>query len=137
VPQPASQGAGLLSVTRNAEAYKSGEVIDATIVNGLAKPVYTEDFKTACTVVILQRKQADSWTDILGCRLGRPTATVVIGPHQSQTVSLDPHSFHLTGGATTIGFGPGTYRIKFAYRTEPELGGDDPFAAYSPEFGIS
>ena len=111
-------------------------MIQATVHNGMDRPVYTEDFKTACSIVILQRQDGESWTDITGCRLGRPTATVAIEPGMSQPVELDPASFHLTDNPSQPGFGAGTYRVKLTFRTDPAVGGPDPLAAYSPAFPV-
>jgi len=121
-----------VSVKLNASNYRTGQRIDVAVANGSSKTVYTDDFKTECTIVTLQRHDGGSWTDILGCRLGRPTMTISIAPGGSRTVSLEPTSFHLDGSV-----GPGTYRIKFGYRLTNEVGGDDPLVAYSAEFRVT
>ena len=127
---------GAVSVASGADRYPVGAPIRASVANGLDRAVYTEDFKTACSIVILQRHDGGTWTDILGCQLGRPTATVTIGPGQGRAVELDPSSFHLTTDAGGPGFGAGTYRVKFTYRVEPAPRGEDQLTAYSPEFAI-
>ncbi|HEV8558150.1 MAG TPA: hypothetical protein VGR06_17390 [Actinophytocola sp.] len=129
--------AGEVSVKLDAGEYRVGGKIRVTVSNGMDRPVYTEDFKTVCSIAILQRKDGGGWTDITGCALGRPTVTVTIGPGLGQRIEIDPASFHLTrGGPGGPAFGAGTYRVKFTYRGEPTLGGEDPFTAYSPEFTI-
>jgi hypothetical protein len=134
-PAPIVQGE--VSVPLDAGGYAVGKVIRANVSNGMDRPVYTEDFKTACSIVILQRRDGGAWSDIQGCRLGRPTATVEIGPGLGQAVELDPSSFHLNTGSAGPAFGAGTYRVKFTYRVEPGPGGGaDPLTAYSPEFTI-
>jgi hypothetical protein len=75
-------------------------------------------------------------TDIVGRRLGRPTATVTTGPSLGRTVDFEPAGPHLTGGTSGPAFGAGSYRVKFAYRFEPCPGGQDPLTAYSAEFTI-
>src|SRR5207244_1969271 len=129
---------GEVSVRLDAGGYRVGAVIPVTVSNGMDRPVYTEDFKTACSIVILQRGDGGGWTDITGCALGRPTATVTIGPGLGRQVEIDPASVHLNRGAPpgTRAFGAGTYRVKFTYRVEPAVGGEDPLTAYSPEFAI-
>jgi hypothetical protein len=126
---------GEVSVTLGAGHYPVGAVIEVTVANGLDRPILTEDFKTACSIVVLQRRDGDTWTDILGCRLGRPTATVEIGPELGQRVELDPASSHLTGTGGPA-FGTGSYRVAFTYRLEPGAGGGNPAVAYSAEFPI-
>jgi hypothetical protein len=123
---------GKVQVRLGKAAYRSGEVIQVTVANGLDKPVYTEDFKTMCTIVTLQRSQGGSWSDITGCALGRPTATVTLGPGLGQAVTIDPNSFHLRESP----IGPGTYRVKFGYRLEQDPMGQEPLTAYSPEFSV-
>src|SRR5437867_1702355 len=71
---------GEVSVKLDAGEYRVGSVVHVTVSNGMDRPVYTEDFKTACSVVILQRQEGGAWTDILGCKLGRPTTTVTVSP---------------------------------------------------------
>lgn len=111
-------------------SYRAGENVTVTVANGLDRTIYTEDFKTQCTIVILQRQTSGSWTDITGCKLGRPTLTVSLKPGESRTITLAPDSFHVT-------FGAGAFRIKFTYRMTAELGGDDPNVAYSTEFRVA
>lgn len=133
-PVPVTKGA--VSVTLDADHYPVGAVIRATVANGLDRAVYTEDFKTACSIVTLQHRDGDAWTDIVGCRLGRPTATVPIGPGLGHAIELDPSSFHLADDTGGSAFGAGLYRVTFTYRLESAVGGEDPLTAYSAEFAI-
>jgi hypothetical protein len=132
---PAGIAKGEVLVAVDADHYAVGGVIHVSVTNKTDRPIYTEDFKTVCSIVILQRRDGNAWTDILGCRLGRPTVTVEIGPELGKTADLDPASFHLQarGGPA---FGVGDYRVKFTYRNDPALGGEDPFAVYSAEFAV-
>jgi hypothetical protein len=129
VPAPIVEGQ--VTVALDAGEYAVGRKIRVTVHNGNDRPAYTEDFKTACSIVILQRKTSDGWTDITGCALGRPTMTVKVEPGSADPIELDPASFHLKNGPAV---GAGTYRVKLTYRTEPESTGTDPFTVYSPEF---
>jgi hypothetical protein len=141
-PEPSDAGSavpvqpGKVTVTVDEPSYRAGATVSATIANGLSHPIFTTDFKTACTIALLQRQASGAWTDIIGCRLGRPTATVTIGPGAARTVEFDPHSFHLTHGDTGLAFGAGSYRLKFTYRLESAPEGDEPLTAYSAEFTI-
>jgi hypothetical protein len=132
---PAGIAKGEVLVTLDSDRYAVGAVLHVNVMNRTDRPIYTEDFKTSCSIVILQRQEGNAWTDIRGCRLGRPTVTVQIGPENGKAADLDPASFHLQAGGAG-GFGAGTYRVKFTYRNDPGLGGEDPFAAYSAEFAI-
>jgi hypothetical protein len=133
---PVAVAKGEVSVVVGAGDYAVGAVIRATVANGLDRAVYTEDFKTACSIAFLQRRDGAAWTSIVGCRLGRPTATVAIGPGLGRTVEFDPASFHLTSRTQGPAFAAGRYRVTFTYRLEPRPGGEDPLAAHSPEFTI-
>lgn len=139
-PGPGSESVpfaeGEVSVTPDAGHYPVGAVVQVTVSNGLDRPIFTEDFKTACSIVVLQRRDGGSWTDIVGCRLGRPTATVEIGPGLDQLAVLDPAGFHLTSGTSGPAFGSGSYRVAFTYRVEAGAGDENPVVAYSAEFSI-
>jgi hypothetical protein len=127
---------GEVSVTLDAGDYRVGAVIHVTVANGTDRAVYTEDFKTSCSIVTLQRRDGSGWTDITGCRLGRPTVTVATGPGLGRAVDLDPTGFHLGGTTGGPAFGAGSYRVTFTYRLDPTLGTPDPLAAHSPRFTI-
>ncbi|MFL6073350.1 MAG: hypothetical protein ACJ73S_08155 [Mycobacteriales bacterium] len=137
---PAPVRRGEVTVTLAARGHRPGEVVRATVANGTDRVVYTEDFKTDCSIAFLQHHEAGGWVDVLGCGMGRPTLTVAIGPGRGRAVAFDPHSFHLAGGpggtGAGPGFGAGTYRVRFTYRLEREPGGEDPLVAYSAEFAI-
>jgi hypothetical protein len=138
---PAPVRKGEVTVTPAARGYAVGHVVRATVANGMDRAVYTEDFKTDCAIAFLQRHEPGGWVDVLGCRLGRPTLTVAIGPGMGRDVAFDPRGVHLAGGpggtGTGPGFGAGTYRVRFTYRLEPDPGGgQDSLVAYSAEFAI-
>jgi hypothetical protein len=134
--EAASAPAGGVSVRLDADRYDVGDVVRVTVTNGTGRPVYTEDFKTACSIVTLQRADASRWTDILGCQLGRPTATVTVAPGAAHEVELDPASFHLTSDRAGPAFGAGTYRVAFTYRLERATVDDEPLSVSSPEFAV-
>ena len=128
---------GKVEIRLGKASYRVGEVVVVTVANGLGKSLYTEDFKTVCSIVTLQRSESGgAWKDIEGCQLGRPTATVTIGAGLGQTVDIDPNSTHFRDGGNRIGFGPGTYRVKFGYRFDRDRVGEEPLVVYSSEFGV-
>jgi hypothetical protein len=126
---PVPVTAGKVEVRLGKSTYRSGEAVTATVVNGFDRAIYTEDFKTACTIVVLQRMQGDSWTDVTGCALGRPTLTVTIGPGLGQPVTIDANSFHLRDNPIR----QGTYRIKFGYGLDRDHFGDEQTVVYSSQ----
>jgi hypothetical protein len=68
---PVSVPQGEVSVVVAAAAYPVGAVVHATVANGMDRALYTEDFKTACSIAFLQRRDGAPWTDIAGCRNSR------------------------------------------------------------------
>jgi hypothetical protein len=112
-----------VTVSTSAGKYGVGAMVTVSITNNLDKVIYTEDFKTACTIAYVQRLNSGAWTDIGACRLERPTIIVSLAPGQVRTVSYDPSSFS-----------SGTYRVRFTYRMTQD--GNDPLTAYSSEFKV-
>ncbi|HZM79448.1 MAG TPA: hypothetical protein VFC19_27270 [Candidatus Limnocylindrales bacterium] len=142
-PPPASIGtpvpvpAGKVEVRLSKASFGVGEAVRLTVANGSGKTIYTEDFKTVCSIVMLQRAEGGgAWKDIDGCGLGRPTVTVAIGPGLGHTVEIDPNSTHLRDGGNRTGFAAGRYRIKFGYRFDRDRMGEEPLVVYSPEFTV-
>lgn len=128
--------AGSVTVTLSAPRYAAGDPVKVSVSNGSRDAIYTEDFQTACTIVTLQKSAGGSWTDITGCSMGRPTRTLTIEPGTAKEAVLDPHSFHLAEGAGRLGFGAGTYRIRFGYRKAAEPMGAQPLIVYSATFAV-
>lgn len=134
---PVPVAAGKVEVRQTKASYRVGEVVPVTVANGLSTEVYTEDFKTVCSIVMLQRSESGAtWKDIDGCQLGRPTLTVAIGPGLGITIDIDPASTHFRSGGNRIGFAAGTYRIKFGYRLDRARMGEEPLVAYSATFAV-
>lgn len=133
-PVPAT--AGKVEVRLARTSYEAGGVVRVTVANGLGHNIYTEDFKTVCSIVTLQRAESGGWKGLEGCVLGRPTMTVTIGPGLGFTVDIDPDSVHFRDGGNRIEVGPGTYRVKFGYRLAPGNSGEESLVAYSPEFTV-
>jgi hypothetical protein len=133
---PVPIAVGKVEVRLSKASYRVGEVVQVTVANGSDKSIYMEDFKTVCSIVTLQRSEGGGWKPIEGCQLGRPTATVAIGAGLGLAVDINPNSMHFRNGANEIGFGPGTYRVKFGYRLDRDRMGEEPLVAYSPEFEV-
>ncbi|MGH2452903.1 MAG: hypothetical protein ACRDF5_03955 [bacterium] len=128
-----------MSVLLGPSSFREGEKIQVTIANGLKQSIYTEDSKTDCSIIILQRWHGNTWQPVLGCVLGRAPIVVVIGSGRARLVTINPFSVHLRAG-TTEGSKPalrvGPYRIKFAYRLRPGPEFEEPYAVFSPTFRI-
>ena len=136
---PMAVESGKVSVVPSAPAFKQGDVIRAVIANGLERALYTEDEKTDCSIVFLERSGADTWHPVPGCALGRLPLVVAIGPGRGRVVTINPFSIHLRMGKPPTAkpaVGAGTYRIRFVYRVDL-AGGAQEFAALSRSFTIS
>ncbi|HTD48924.1 MAG TPA: hypothetical protein VK881_16790 [bacterium] len=130
---------GKVSIVLSAPVFKEGDVIRAVIANGLERTLYTEDEKTDCSIVFLERSGADTWHPVPGCALGRAPLVVAIGPGRGRAVTINPFSFHLRMGmptSTKPAVGAGTYRIRFVYRVGL-AGGSQEFAAISRSFSVN
>ena len=129
---------GKVSVVPSAPALKQGDVIRAVIANGLERTLYTEDEKTDCSIVFLERSDAGTWHPVPGCALGRLPLVVAIGPGRGRVVTINPLSIHLRmvkPPTAKPAIGAGTYRIRFVYRVGLARGGQE-FAALSRSFSI-
>lgn len=127
---------GDVAVASTAAEYAAGQPVVATVANGTTRPIYTEDSKTDCSIVTLERKIPSGWETIAGCRFGRPPLIVEIRPGERVTVTIDPKSTHLSFGGGALGFGAGTYRFRFAYSFLRALGAVEAVVRFSPEFRI-
>lgn len=109
---------GAVTVTVAASPIKRGRAIEATVANGLDHTIFTNDAKSACTILVLQRSTGASasthagWVDVRGCTVRRRPITFAIGAGRSRHVTVDPASA-LFGVEVTRG----TYRLAVAYRT--------------------
>jgi DNA-binding NarL/FixJ family response regulator len=135
---PPTPAAGRVEVRAGATAFPAGAVVAFSVANGLASSVYTEDEKSGCAIVVIERERDDGWEPILGCNLERLAALVEIPPGKVHTGTIDPRSTHFdvaTSGSRAV-FGPGNYRLRFGYRPERGPEGEEPSVVYSPTFRI-
>lgn len=136
---PVKTEPGKVSVLLGAPSFREGEKIRATVANGRRQTIYSEDSKTDCSIVILERWAGKSWQPILGCAVGRAPIVVAIGPGRGRVVTIDPFSFHLRMGTPDTSkpvLRAGTYRIKYAYRLGPGPEFEEPYTGFSPTFHI-
>ncbi len=145
-PGPADLGTpvkvipGKVGVVLGTLAFREGERIRATIANGLQQTIYTDDAKTDCSIVFLERRVENDWQSLQACPLGRAPRVVAMGPGRGRAVTIDPFSVYLRLGAPPDGARPalraGRYRIKFTYRLSPTPEAEEPFVVFSPTFPI-
>jgi hypothetical protein len=133
--QPAQTEPGRVTVTPAKAIFYLDNPVAATVSNGLDQPIYTEDQKTACSIATLERRAGDSWEPILGCGYERAPSIARIAPDEVVKVEIDPRSTHF-GGTGDPAFGEGTYRLVFAWRTEPGPEGHTPHQVTSQEFRV-
>jgi hypothetical protein len=136
---PVKTDPGKVSVLLAASSLREGDKIRATVANGRRQTIYSEDSKTDCSIVILERWAGKTWQPVLGCAVRRAPIVVAIGPGRGRIVTIDPSSLHLRAGMPGTSkpvLRAGTYRIKFAYRLGLGSGVEEPFSAFSPSFQI-
>ena len=137
-PVPVTVEPGQITILLSEPVYPKGQWVEATVANGFAQTIYTEDSKSDCSIAILERWDGVAWQPLLDCAMGRAPLVVAIGPGQGRTVTINPLSTDFGGiaGATEPAFIAGTYRIKFTYRLAPEPEGEEPYEAYSKTFDL-
>jgi hypothetical protein len=129
---------GRITVAPGQPTFAEGAVVTVRIANGLESAVYTEDEKTDCSIVFLERKDGEDWTRIAGCGLERLPGVVALGPRRVRTARIDPASFHLgvPEGGPRPAFGAGVYRIRFNFRRAPQPLAIEPESVFSDTFRI-
>lgn len=134
--QPVRVEAGKVTIDVGSLSYAEGSVISIIVKNGLAQVIYSDDRKTACSVVILERWTGDKWVPLLGCTQGRPTSPWAIGPGRGLMISFDPNSMDMLAASRSGPLGKGSYHAKFMYRPTFQRDRPDPFVVYSQIFQI-
>jgi hypothetical protein len=87
-PPPPANGIQLFPVR---DAFRQDERIVAVLVNESDSTWTTTDHRTFCSVLTLERLQADgSWQDVSPCLIATPTRLVDLEPHAQLAVELPP-----------------------------------------------
>ncbi|WP_203911323.1 hypothetical protein [Rhizocola hellebori] len=117
---PSGVASTVVSVKVNASQYGIGAVIGVTVVNAGSQPVFTEDQKADCTVVILYRRSGSGWTAVSPCGSERAARTVSLGSGEALEASIDTMSTNFAEQPVE----PGEYRVTFGFRWQagPEAG---------------
>jgi hypothetical protein len=128
----APPSADRVSVTTDKNEYDVSETIVGEIVNGNDQTIVTWDHQSNCTILTLQKQEANGWVSIAPCPLLSPTLPVKIGPRTEVLVRLASGSFNNR-------FEPGTYRLQFIWYF---IGADGlptgfPVTVYSPQFTLT
>lgn len=123
---PTRQG---VSLSLDHEPILVGQSFVVSVINDTDLPIQTYDHKTHCSVLYLQRREANGWTNVAECPLASPTRPVKIDAHQSHLVKLPPE------GAQS--FPAGTYRLELGYQVviNNQAQGSN-LTIYTPEFAI-
>jgi hypothetical protein len=124
---------GPVTVTTNLSTYTTGDAIGATVTNSSKSGYYTQDGKSACTVVQLERydSKTGAWTHMDSCNNAQPTQTLSIAESTSVPYTLAP-----TSASDVNSWESGTYRVSVAYTTQPD-GITSPQEAHSAAFTVT
>jgi hypothetical protein len=116
--QPTEVVPGAITITPSAADYERGSPISAIIGNGLRHTIYTEDLRSDCSILFLERQDATGWQQVPGCNVRRSPATVAIGSSRGRTVVIDPSSdaFLAVLGPSEVPLHEGTYRFTLTYQ---------------------
>jgi hypothetical protein len=133
--RPGKAVPGRATIELAKSSFHEGEIVRVTVANGLDQSLYTNNQKSACTIVTLERLHAGTWERIGGCGMEMLPSVVEIGPGDVVEVAINPHS-NLWGIDTSKGlaFGIGTYRVSFSYWL---AGKDKVTTVASPEFAVT
>lgn len=123
---------GPVTVTTNLSAYTTSDAIGATVTNNSKTAYFTQNGKSACTVVQLERFDATTgkWGRVDGCGNAQPTQTLTIAESTSVPYTLAP-----TSPSDVNAWQAGTYRIAVAYSTQAD-GITNPQEAHSAAFTV-
>jgi hypothetical protein len=129
---------GVIAIAISSQTFPRDGRITAVITNGLDRTVYTEDSKSDCSILLLQRLEGGSWIDVPACAERRPPLVVAVGASHARTISINPRSvnFAAVSGSSEPALEPGIYRLKLSYSfTRQE--GEEQMAVYSQRFRVS
>lgn len=104
--------------------YQPGSTISVTIKNQSNQTVYFSDHKTNCTVLLLERQTANTWTPVAPCRLMIATRIHSLQAGDTLEVKLP----------TTSQWPTGSYHARLDYSDKAAIGNAAPTAVYSSTF---
>lgn len=123
---------GPITVTTNLASYTVGDAIGVIVTNSSKTEFFTQDGKSACTVVLLERydTQKATWTRMDPCNNGQATQTFAIAENSSVPYTLAPNS-----SGDPNAWQSGTYRLTVTYSSQPD-GISNPQEAHSAAFAV-
>ena len=124
---------GPVTVTTNFSTYTSGEPVGVTVTNSSKSDYYTQNGKSGCTIVQLEKFNAQKglWLPVDTCNGSQATQTLAIAESTSVPYTLAPSS-----SADPNTWQPGTYRISVTYSSQGD-GITSPQEAHSAAFTIT
>jgi hypothetical protein len=128
----APPSANRVSVATERSEYDVSETIVGKITNDNDQSIVTWDHQSNCTIITLQKQEANRWVNIAPCPLLSPSILVKIGPRMEMFVKLPPAN-------PNSRYEPGTYRLEFIWFI---IGADglpmgNPAPTYSPQFTLT
>lgn len=134
---PVKTETGKVTLTLDGKGYTAGQKLLVTVANGLERTIYSDDMKSACTILIVEKESGGNWTPVTGCPMERLPMSVAIGPGMGRTIEIDPGSGLFDGAQPgQSALAAGTYRIRFTYRFAPEEGAAETESSVSDTFSI-
>jgi len=114
------------------DTYAEGETITVKITNDSNQSAVTMDHNSFCSVLDVQKQQANQWATIAPCLLMTPTRLVKLGPHEDFSVKLPTPE-------VTAKLDPGTYQLELTYWAMNESGQPvgNPTTVYSKTFTVA
>ena len=108
---------GPITLTTNRTSYTSGDAVGVTVRNSSKSSFYTQDGKSSCTIVQLQRFDSVSgvWKAVDPCNGAQAARALLIAENSSVPFTLAP-----TSVSDINTWEPGTYRVVVLYTTKPD-----------------
>lgn len=124
---------GSVTVTTNLPSFTTGDAIGATVTNSSKSDFYTQDGKSDCTIVQLERFNATTgaWTPVDLCNGAQATQVLLIAENSSVPFTLAP-----TSASDVNSWESGTYRVAVFYTTQAD-GATQVQEAHSAAFKIT
>lgn len=132
---PTVSPAGAVMLVLDKTRYASNETVTVTIVNGLAKNIYTTDHQSDCTMLMLEWQSPTGWVMVGRCRTMVLSRMYMLKPGSATRQQLVP-AFSIPGTSTPEQWRPGTYRVTFFYHSAPDQDSVQGQQSVSVEFTV-
>lgn len=128
---PPAVTVGQVQVVVEDGSYGPSSTIFVWAGNGLSQCIYTTDYHSDCSIVVLERQVDGNWQPQANCPRATPTQIAALPPMRAAFVQLPPEASGTQPGVWPVG----TYRVAFSYRLDRE-GADQPIEVDSGSFTI-